>query len=150
MRLANRKIVLGLSGCIAAYKAAYLTRLLKREGAEVRVVMTAAAEKFITRLTMETLSDNPVYCEMFPEQGYYSTHHISLAEWADLILFAPASGNLIGKIAHGIADNLLTTVIMAAQSPVMIAPSMNTHMYENRVVQENVARLKKLGYKFTS
>jgi phosphopantothenoylcysteine decarboxylase/phosphopantothenate--cysteine ligase len=140
--------VLGLSGCIAAYKAAYLVRLLKKEGAEVRVVMTAAAEKFITRLTMETLSDNPAYCEMFPEQGFYTTHHISLAEWADLILLAPASGNLIGKIANGIADDLLTTVVMAAQSPVMIAPSMNTHMYENRVVQENMARLKKLGYKF--
>jgi len=148
VRLANRKIVLGLSGCIAAYKAAYLVRLLKKEGADVRVVMTAAAEKFITRLTMETLSDNPAYCEMFPEQGYYSTHHISLAEWADLILLAPASGNLIGKIANGIADDLLTTVIMAAQSPVMIAPSMNTHMYENPAVKENIAKLKQRGCKF--
>ncbi len=148
VRLANRKIVLGLSGCIAAYKAAYLVRLLKKEGADVRVVMTAAAEKFITRLTMETLSDNPAYCEMFPEQGYYSTHHISLAEWADLILLAPASGNLIGKIANGIADDLLTTVIMAAQSPVMIVPSMNTHMYENPAVQENITKLKQRGYKF--
>lgn len=148
MRLANRKIVLGLSGCIAAYKAAYLVRLLKKEGADVRVVMTAAAEKFITRLTMETLSDNQAYCEMFPEQGYYSTHHISLAEWADLILLAPASGNLIGKIANGIADDLMTTMVMAAQSPILIAPSMNTHMYENPAVQENIAKLKARGYGF--
>jgi len=148
VRLANRKILLGVTGCIAAYKAAYLTRLLKGEGAEVKVVMTASATKFITRLTMETLSGNPAYCEMFPAGGYYSTHHISLAEWSDLIVLAPASGNLIGKIASGIADDLLTTVVMAAQSPVMIAPSMNSHMYENPVVQENIGKLKGLGYNF--
>jgi len=111
-------------------------------------MMTSAAEKFVTRLTMETLSEQPVYIEMFPEDKFYSTHHISLAEWADLILLCPASGNLIGKIAAGIADDLLTTVVMAAQSTVMIAPSMNTHMYENPIVQENISKLSKLGYQF--
>jgi len=148
VRLANRKILLGMTGCIAAYKCAHLVRLLKKEGAEVKVVMTSSAEKFITRLTMETLSDNQAYTAMFPTQEYFSTHHISLAEWADLILLAPASGNIIGKISNGIADDLLTTIIMAAQSPVMIAPTMNTHMFQNPIVQENMSKLHKLGYHF--
>ena len=137
-----------MTGCIAAYKCAYLVRLLKKEGAEVKVVMTSSAQKFITKLTMETLSDNQAYTDMFPKQEYFSTHHISLAEWADLILIAPASGNIIGKIANGIADDLLTTIVMAAQSPVMIAPTMNTHMYQNPAVQENMNKLRRMGYHF--
>ncbi|NIP41692.1 MAG: bifunctional phosphopantothenoylcysteine decarboxylase/phosphopantothenate--cysteine ligase CoaBC [candidate division Zixibacteria bacterium] len=148
MRLTNKKIVLGITGCIAAYKAAFLVRLLKKEGAEVKVLMTSSAKQFITPLTLETLSENPVNSELFPKTGYYATHHISLAEWADLILIAPATGNIIGKIASGIADDLLSTVVMAAQSPVMIAPAMNTQMYTNPVVQENMKKLVNLGYKF--
>ncbi|MBD3216766.1 MAG: bifunctional phosphopantothenoylcysteine decarboxylase/phosphopantothenate--cysteine ligase CoaBC [candidate division Zixibacteria bacterium] len=148
MRLTNKKIVLGITGCIGAYKAAFLTRLLKKEGAEVKVLMTDSAKQFITPLTLETLSENPVNSELFPETGYYTTHHISLAEWADLILIAPATGNIIGKIASGVADDLLTTVVMAAQSPVMIAPAMNTQMYTNPVVQDNMKKLSNLGFKF--
>jgi len=148
VRLTNKKIVLGITGCIAAYKAAFLVRLLKKEGAEVKVLMTDSAREFITPLTLETLSENPVNSELFPKTGYYATHHISLAEWADLILIAPATGNIIGKIASGIADDLLSTVVMAAQSPVMIAPAMNTQMYTNPVVQENMKKLVNLGYKF--
>ncbi len=148
MRLTGKKILLGVTGCIAAYKAAYLVRQIKKEGGEVKVVMTSSAREFITPLTMETLSENPVSSEMFPEGRFYSTHHISLAEWADLIVLAPATGNIIGKIASGIADDLLTTVVMAAQSKIMIAAAMNTHMYNNPVVQENMAKLKKLGYMF--
>ncbi len=148
MRLSNRKILLGVTGCIAAYKAAFLVRLLKKEGADVRVVMTESAQKFITRLTMETLSDNPVSDKMFPETGFYATHHISMAEWADLILVAPATGNIIGKIASGIADDLLSTVVMAAQSPVIIAPAMNTQMYTSPVVQDNIKKLRGLGFEF--
>ncbi len=148
MRLSRKKILLGVTGCIAAYKAAWLVRLLKKEGAEVHVVMTASAEKFITRLTMETLSDYPVSDQMFPETGFYTTHHISMAEWADLIVIAPATGNMIGKIASGIADDLLSTVVMAAQSPVIIAPAMNTQMYTSPMVQENMKKLHSLGYEF--
>jgi phosphopantothenoylcysteine decarboxylase / phosphopantothenate---cysteine ligase len=148
VKLTNRKIVLGITGCIAAYKAAFLVRLLRKEGAEVRVVMTESSEKFITRLTMETLSGNPVSDQMFPESGFYTTHHISLAEWADLIIIAPATGNIIGKIASGVADDLLSTVIMAAQSPVMLAAAMNTEMYNNPIVQQNISSLKELGYMF--
>jgi phosphopantothenoylcysteine decarboxylase/phosphopantothenate--cysteine ligase len=148
VRLTNKKIVLGITGCIGAYKAAFLIRLLKKEGTEVKVLMTDSAKQFITPLTLETLSENPVNSELFPETGYYTTHHISLAEWADLILIAPATGNIIGKIASGIADDLLTTVFMAAQSPVMIAPAMNTQMYTNPVVQDNMKKLLNLGYKF--
>jgi phosphopantothenoylcysteine decarboxylase / phosphopantothenate---cysteine ligase len=148
MRLQNKKILLGISGCIAAYKACFLVRLLKKEGAEVQVVLTHAATKFVTKTTLETLSNNPVALEMFPQERFVSTHHISYAEWADLIVLAPATGNLIGKIANGIADDLLTTIVMAKRCPVMIAPAMNTEMYLNPIVQENMAVLSDLGFMF--
>jgi phosphopantothenoylcysteine decarboxylase/phosphopantothenate--cysteine ligase len=146
--LKNKKIILGISGCIAAYKACYLVRLLKKAGAEVKVVLTESASRFVTKTTLETLSNNPVALEMFPEDRFVSTHHISYAEWADLIVLAPATGNLIGKIASGVADDLLTTIVMARQSEVMIAPAMNTNMYNNAIVQENIAKLTRLGYLF--
>jgi phosphopantothenoylcysteine decarboxylase/phosphopantothenate--cysteine ligase len=148
MSLENKKILLGISGCIAAYKACYLVRLLKKAGADVRVVLTKSATWFVTKTTLETLSNNPVAVEMFSEEKFFSTHHITYAEWADLILLAPATGNLIGKIANGIADDLLTTIVMAKQSDVMIAPAMNTQMYLNPIVQENISKLRRLGYHF--
>ena len=150
MRLQNKKILLGISGCIAAYKSCFLVRLLKKEGAQVKVVLTKSATEFVTKTTLETLSDNPVALEMFPPDRFVSTHHISYAEWADLIVLAPATGNLIGKIAGGIADDLLTTIVMAKQSDVMIAPAMNTEMYNNPIVQENISKLTKLGYIFVA
>ena len=131
-------------------RPAFSCACLKKEGAEVKVVLTPAATQFVTKTTMETLSANPVGLDMFPEERFVSTHHITYAEWADLIVLAPATGNLIGKIANGIADDLLTTIVMAKRCPVMIAPAMNTEMYLNPIVQENVARLSKLGYLFVS
>jgi phosphopantothenoylcysteine decarboxylase/phosphopantothenate--cysteine ligase len=148
MSLQNRNILLGISGCIAAYKACFLIRLLVKEGADVKVVLTRSGAEFVTKTTLETLSGNPVGLEMFPEDRFVATHHISHAEWADLILLAPATGNLIGKIASGVADDLLTTIVMARQSPVMIAPAMNTEMYLNPIVQGNLEKLKNLGYEF--
>ena len=148
MPLSGKKILLGISGCIAAYKACYLVRFLKKAGAEVKVVLTQSATKFVTVTTLETLSDNPVAVEMFPAERFVATHHISYAEWADLIVIAPATGNIIGKIANGIGDDLLTTIVMAKQSDVMIATAMNTEMFNNPLVQENITRLQKLGYIF--
>ncbi len=148
MPLNGKKILLGISGCIAAYKACILIRLLKKAGAEVKVVLTDSATKFVTTTTLETLSDNPVAHEMFPAERFVATHHISYAEWADLILIAPATGNIIGKIANGIADDLLTTIVMAKQSDVMIATAMNTEMFNNPIVQENIDSLRGRGYQF--
>ncbi len=148
MSLQGKKILLGITGCIAAYKACYLVRYLKKAGAEVKVVLTESATKFVTVTTLETLSDNPVAMEMFPADRFASTHHISYAEWADLILIAPATGNFIGKVASGIADDLLTTIVMAKQSDVMIATAMNTEMFNNPIVQENIAKLQRQGYLF--
>ncbi len=148
MPLSGKKILLGITGCIAAYKACYLVRYLKKAGAEVKVVLTQSATKFVTTTTLETLSDNPVAVEMFPSDRFVATHHISYAEWADLIVIAPATGNVIGKIANGIADDLLTTIVMARQSDVMIATAMNTEMFINPIVQENITKLQKLGYLF--
>ncbi len=148
MSLQGKKILLGITGCIAAYKACYLVRYLKKAGADVKVVLTESATKFVTVTTLETLSDNPVAVEMFPADRFVSTHHISYAEWADLILVAPATGNFIGKVANGIADDLLTTIVMAKQSDVMIATAMNTEMFNNPIVQENIDKLQRLGYVF--
>ncbi len=147
MPLKNKKIIVGITGGIAAYKTVYLIRLLKQNGAEVRTIMTSAATKFITPLTIETVSQNPIACEMFPDR-YASTHHIDLAEWADLFVIAPATANCIGKIASGICDDLLSTVICATKAPVMLAPAMNTQMYLNPITQNNIEYLKSLDYIF--
>lgn len=148
MRLTGKKIIHGITGCIAAFKAGYLLREMIREGAEVRVVMTKSACEFVTPLTFESLSGKPVEVEMFPRDEFTSVHHIYAAEWADLILVAPATANCIGKIASGVSDDLLTTLICAAQSPVMFSPAMNSFMWKNAVTQGNVDKLKSLGYEF--
>lgn len=144
--LKGRKILLGVTGGIAAYKTAELTREFIRNGAEVKVVMTASATKFITPLTLQTLSGHPVYTELFSLTDDWEIGHISLADYPDLIVIAPATANILGKIASGIADDLLTTLIMASKKPVLLCPAMNTNMYENAAVRENWKKLVSRGY----
>jgi phosphopantothenoylcysteine decarboxylase/phosphopantothenate--cysteine ligase len=146
--LKNKKIILGITGGIAAYKSAEVCRRLKKLGAEVIVVMTQAGTKFITPLTMETLSENEVLTELFPEKKMVGTRHVSLADWCDLILIAPATANIIGKIRSGLADDILTTIVVSTRSKVILAPAMNVKMWENPIVQKNVSELRKLGYSF--
>lgn len=146
--LKDKKIVLGVCGGIAAYKAAELVRLYVKAGAEVFVVMTEAARQFVTPLTFQTLSGNPVHGELFDLIQEREIGHISLAERADLVVIAPATANLVGKVASGIADDLLTTTLMATRAPVLFAPAMNSNMWENPVYQHNQGKLQKLGYHF--
>jgi len=146
--LKDKKIILGITGGIAAYKACEIIRRLKKLGADVVVVMTGNAKKFITPLTLETLSENEVVTEMFPKRRFVGIRHVDLAGWADLILIAPATANIIGKIRSGIADDILTTIVISSKAPVLIAPAMNVNMYENPIFQENLSYLEKLGYRF--
>lgn len=144
--LKGKKIVLGITGGIAAYKAAELTRALIKEGAQVRVIMTKNATEFISPLTLQTLSNNIVYTEIYSPPEQYDMAHIALAEFADAFVIAPATGNIIGKIASGIADDLLSTTIMAAVKPTLICPAMNDKMLANPIVQENINKLKNYKY----
>ncbi|MCL2761343.1 MAG: bifunctional phosphopantothenoylcysteine decarboxylase/phosphopantothenate--cysteine ligase CoaBC [Desulfuromonadales bacterium] len=147
--LNGKKIVLGVTGGIAVYKAVELLRLFVKSGAEVHVIMTEAATKFVAPLTFQTLSGNPVHTDMFNLISEQEIGHISLADKADLFVIAPATANIIGKIAVGIADDLLTTTVMATKAPLLLAPAMNVNMYDNPIYQENEAKLRKLGYYFT-
>lgn len=143
--LAGRRILLGITGSIAAYKAAVLCRLLKRAGAEVRVVMTPLAKQFITPLTMATLSKNPILVEFFdPENGAWNSH-VSLGEWADCLLIAPATANTLAKMRGGVADNLLLTTYLSARCPVVAAPAMDLDMYAHPATQENLRVLSERG-----
>ena len=144
--LKERRIVLGVTGGIAAYKAAELVRELVRSGAKVRVIMTDHACQFITPLTFETLSGYPVATDLFRMTGNFEIGHIALAEFAEVVVIAPATANLIGKLASGIADDLLTTVLLAATAPVLVCPAMNAKMYANSIVKENRERLVSHGY----
>ncbi len=146
--LKDKKIVLGVTGGIAAYKAADLVSRLKKSGAEVFVIMTDHASEFVMPLTFQTLSQNPVVADMFAAPETWDVEHIALAKKADLFVIAPASANVIGKIACGIADDMLTTTVMATRAPVLLAPAMNTQMYMNPIVQRNIETLKALGYHF--
>jgi phosphopantothenoylcysteine decarboxylase / phosphopantothenate---cysteine ligase len=148
MNLRDKTIILGVSGGIAAYKAVELLRLMTKAGAEVHVVMTKAATEFVTPLTFQALSGNPVHTELFSLIQEQEIGHISLADRADAVVIAPATANIIGKLAHGIADDLLGTTVMATKAPVLIAPAMNVNMYENRIYRENEAVLRKHGYFF--
>jgi phosphopantothenoylcysteine decarboxylase/phosphopantothenate--cysteine ligase len=143
----GKTVVVGLSGGIACYKGAELVRLLRGAGARVRVVMTRGARAFVTPLTLQTLSGEPVSTELFDLTQESEIGHIRLADGADAVVVAPATANVIGKIAAGIADDLLTTVLMATRAPVLIAPSMNVHMFENPVVQENLEALRRRGHR---
>jgi len=144
--LKNLRVILGISGGIAAYKAPYIIRLLKQNGASVQVVCTRNALEFVTIPVLETLSENPVYIDVFPKDRPYSTEHISITDNADLMIVAPATGNIIGKFASGIADDALSTTFMAFNGPVFIAPAMNTKMWKSAVVQRNIKYLQSLGH----
>ncbi len=146
--LKDKTIVLGIGGGIAAYKCCDLARSLTRAGADVRCILTKAGAHFVTPLTLQTLTGNPVHTEMFDLIEEKEVGHISLADRAALLLVAPATADLIAKVACGICDDLLTTVICATRAPKLFAPSMNVHMWENPIVQENVGKLTKLGYRF--
>lgn len=146
-RLEGKRVVVGLSGGIACYKVPELVRLLRTAGARVRVVMTRAACEFVTPLTLQTLAGEPVSTALFDLTQESEIGHIALADDADLIVVAPATANLIGKAAAGIGDDLLTTVLLATRAPVLLAPAMNVHMWENALVQENLARLQRHGWR---
>ncbi len=146
--LKDKTIVLGVTGGIAVYKAVDLVSRLKKNGAKVEVIMTSSAREFVSPLTFQTMSENPVHTEMFNILNHFDVEHISLAQKPDLILIAPATTNIIGKIANGIADDLLTTVVMASDKNIIFAPAMNTKMYENPIFQDNMDKLKKLNYEF--
>ena len=148
MILNGKKIILGITGGIAAYKAIELARLFIKSGASVWPVMTKASANFITPLTLQTITGNPVALDMFDLTEESRISHIELAEKADIVVVAPATANIIGKVASGIADDLLTTVIMATRAPLLFAPAMNSNMYENKIVEANIERLKKNGYSF--
>lgn len=143
----NLNIVVGITGGIAAYKACGIVTFLKGQGANVDVIMTKNACQFITPLTLETLSGNKVITDMFERPEYIDVKHISLARKADLFLIVPATANIIAKVANGIADDMLSTTIMATKAPVIFAPAMNNGMYENPIVQHNLEKLKNYGYK---
>ncbi len=136
-----------MTGGIAAYKSVELLRRLKTMGAEVRVVMTASAREFVGPLTFEALSGHPVQTEMFSKEAASPIPHIALAHWPDLVVIAPATANTIGRIASGLADDLLSAVVMASTAPVLLAPAMETDMYRNPIVTENLSRLRGLGYR---
>jgi phosphopantothenoylcysteine decarboxylase/phosphopantothenate--cysteine ligase len=146
--LKGKKILLGVTGGIAAYKAAELTRGFVKRGASVKVVMTRNAAEFITPLTLQTLSGNPVYSEMFTLLEASEIGHIALADYPDLVVIAPATANIIGKAAMGLADDLLSTTLMATRAPVLFCPAMNSNMFANPIVQENIRKLSMLGYYF--
>ena len=143
--LAQKRILLGVSGGIAAYKSADLVRRLRERGAEVQVVMTAAAREFVTPLTFQALSGRPVRTDTFDSAGEAAMSHIELARWADAVLVAPCSANTLGKITHGIADNLLTTLILATDALLLLAPAMNRQMWAQTTTQDNVKTLAQRG-----
>ncbi|SFL98349.1 phosphopantothenoylcysteine decarboxylase / phosphopantothenate--cysteine ligase [Gracilibacillus orientalis] len=146
--LNGKKVLLGVSGGIAVYKAVALTSKLTQAGADVKVVMTDHAKEFVTPLTFQAISRNPVYTDTFDEKNPAKIAHIDLADWADLVLLAPATANIIGKIANGIADDMLTTTLLATQASVYVAPAMNVHMYQHPAVIQNLHTLESWGYRF--
>lgn len=146
-KLAGKKILLGITGGIAAYKSAILCRQLKQLEADVRVIMTAAATRFITPLTLQALSGHPVHCDLFEAESDHGMGHIELARWADQIIIAPASANTIAKIAHGQAEDLLTTTVLASDKPLFVAPAMNSLMWQHLATQANIQLLISRGVK---
>ena len=145
-----KNILVGVTGGIAAYESAGIVSLLKKKGYNVKVVMTENATKIIGPLTLETLSRNRIYVDMWDSNPHYEVEHISLADWADMVLIAPATYNIIGKVANGIADDMLTTILAAVsvRKPVFFALAMNVNMYENPILKENINKLKSFGYRF--
>ena len=148
MTKAGRTIIVGITGSIAAYKACEIVNILKKDAFDVKVILTEEAREFVTPLTLQTLSGNKVLTDMFEPSDVWSPVHTSLAHSASLVLIAPATANVIGKLAGGICDDLLTCVVYATKAPVLIAPAMNEKMYNHKIVQENIAKLKRCGYSF--
>jgi phosphopantothenoylcysteine decarboxylase/phosphopantothenate--cysteine ligase len=146
--LSGRKILVGVTGGIAAYKTAMVTSALVQRGAEVRVVMTASATKFVSPLTFQSLSRQPVYTDMWQPAEKFQSAHIALADWAEACLVAPATANILAKTAGGLGDDLLSTALLAIDVPVLFAPAMNSRMWTKQAVQDNVARLTASGYLF--
>ncbi|GKX66253.1 bifunctional phosphopantothenoylcysteine decarboxylase/phosphopantothenate--cysteine ligase CoaBC [Inconstantimicrobium mannanitabidum] len=144
----NKKVVIGVSGGIAVYKALDVISTLRKNNVEVKVIMTESATEFVSPLTFQSLSQNLVAVDMFAEPKAFEIQHISLAQWSDLMIIVPATANIIGKVANGIADDMLSTTIMASTAPVLFVPAMNTHMYENKIVQDNIKKLQDYGYEF--
>ena len=143
--LADKRILLGITGGIAAYKSADLVRRLREQGAAVRVVMTPAATEFITPLTLQAVSGNPVHTELLEHRAEAAMGHIELARWADVILIAPATANFIARLGNGLADDLLSTLCLASEAPLLLAPAMNRQMWQHPATQENIARLQSRG-----
>jgi phosphopantothenoylcysteine decarboxylase/phosphopantothenate--cysteine ligase len=146
--LTGRRIVVGITGSIAAYKACELVRRLKEASAEVQTVLTEHGRVFIGEQTLLTLSGRPVLSDLFSTGARWEPEHIAVADWAEACLIAPATADVIGKVAAGIADDVLTSLVMAMRCPVAFAPAMNVNMYENPIVQANIAKLRGLGYHF--
>ncbi len=145
---ADKKIAIGVCGGIAAYKACELVRVLRKGGAQVRVTMTESAQRFVSELTFAALSENPVAVSLFEGQEKLGTVHIDLARWADVVVICPATANIIAKVANGIADDMLTTTILATDARILFCPAMNSAMWEKPVVQQNIEKLRNLGYDF--
>ena len=143
-----KEVILGVTGSIAAYKACEIINQLKRRKINVTVVMTKEAQEFITPLTLQTLSENRVICDLFSLPENVSPLHVSLAKRCDLVLIAPASANIIAKLACGTADDVLSCLCLSTRAPILICPAMNENMFEHKITQENIARLKKTGYYF--
>ena len=141
----EKTVVVGVTGGIAAYKTADLVSRMAKSGADVHVIMTRNATKFITPLTFRTLSGNPVLVDSFEENSRWKVQHIGIAEAADILVVCPATANIIAKMAHGLADDLLSTVVLAIRAPVLVVPAMNTNMYDNRIVQDNIGKLRAYG-----
>lgn len=146
--LKGKSVVLGVTGGIAVYKAVDIVSRLRKKGVEVNVIMTKNAQQFVSPVTFQAIANNPVVTDMFDEPKTWDTEHIALAQKADVFLIAPATANIIGKMASGIADDMLSTTVMATNAPVVVAPAMNTNMYLNPVVQRNIETLKELGVEF--
>lgn len=144
----KKRVVIGVTGGIAVYKALDIISALKKQNVEVKVIMTESAQQFVTPLAFQSLSQNMVITDMFSEPKAWEIQHISLAQWADIVLVAPATANVIGKVANGISDDMLSTTIMATEAKVIFAPAMNTKMYQNKIVQDNINKLKDYGYGF--
>lgn len=144
----GKKILLCVTGGIAVYKAAALTSKLTQAGFNVKIILSDAAAKFVTPLTFQALSKNDVYTDTFDEKDSKVIAHIDLADWADLVLVAPATANTIGKLAYGLGDNMITTTLLATTAPVWVAPAMNVHMYDHPAVQKNIMTLAQYGYQF--
>lgn len=148
MSLEGTKILVGMTGGIACYKIPMLVRLLVKEASQVQVIMTESATKFVAPLTLETVSNRPVFAQMFPQGEFVATRHIELAQWPNLLVIAPATANFLGKAASGISDDLLTTVVCASEKTVLVAPAMNPGMWQNQVTRKNVEYLRQVGFRF--